>query len=272
MPGRFALHLARLWRRRYAESPMDRKFRSAGRARARPARPRLIICRSGKPARSASRQWAALSPASKADASPDLGRRARTPASSGSERVLDEAARQPIRYWPTPPDWVDAAGARRRHFIFTPGRCPALPDGKSVIAGYPWFGDWGRDTMICAAGTDPRHRPVRHARATILRDLRPLRRSRHAAQCLSGRRRHARLQHRRCDLVVHRGVARLYRGERRRGGARRGLSGPRRDHRLASQTARATASRVDPADGLLQRRRTRRPAHLDGCARSATGS
>ncbi|MEM7800799.1 MAG: amylo-alpha-1,6-glucosidase [Chloroflexota bacterium] len=26
------------------------------------------------------------------------------------------------------------------------------PDGKSVIAGYPWFGDWGRDTMISLSG------------------------------------------------------------------------------------------------------------------------
>jgi hypothetical protein len=26
------------------------------------------------------------------------------------------------------------------------------PDGKSVIAGYPWFGDWGRDTMISLPG------------------------------------------------------------------------------------------------------------------------
>lgn len=26
------------------------------------------------------------------------------------------------------------------------------PVGKSVIAGYPWFGDWGRDTMIALPG------------------------------------------------------------------------------------------------------------------------
>jgi predicted glycogen debranching enzyme len=26
------------------------------------------------------------------------------------------------------------------------------PDGKSVIAGYPWFSDWGRDTMISLPG------------------------------------------------------------------------------------------------------------------------
>lgn len=27
-----------------------------------------------------------------------------------------------------------------------------FPDGRSVIAGYPWFGDWGRDTMIALPG------------------------------------------------------------------------------------------------------------------------
>lgn len=26
------------------------------------------------------------------------------------------------------------------------------PDGKTIIAGYPWFGDWGRDTMIALPG------------------------------------------------------------------------------------------------------------------------
>src|SRR4029450_4884438 len=29
---------------------------------------------------------------------------------------------------------------------------PSVPDGQSVIAGYPWFGDWGRDTMISLPG------------------------------------------------------------------------------------------------------------------------
>ncbi|HXP05488.1 MAG TPA: amylo-alpha-1,6-glucosidase [Stellaceae bacterium] len=29
---------------------------------------------------------------------------------------------------------------------------PDVPDGRSVIAGYPWFGDWGRDTMIALPG------------------------------------------------------------------------------------------------------------------------
>jgi len=26
------------------------------------------------------------------------------------------------------------------------------PEGKTIIAGYPWFGDWGRDTMISLPG------------------------------------------------------------------------------------------------------------------------
>jgi predicted glycogen debranching enzyme len=29
---------------------------------------------------------------------------------------------------------------------------PRFEDGRSVIAGYPWFGDWGRDTMIALPG------------------------------------------------------------------------------------------------------------------------
>jgi len=29
---------------------------------------------------------------------------------------------------------------------------PEEPDGRSVIAGYHWFGDWGRDTMIALPG------------------------------------------------------------------------------------------------------------------------
>lgn len=29
---------------------------------------------------------------------------------------------------------------------------PGEADGRSIIAGYPWFGDWGRDTMIALPG------------------------------------------------------------------------------------------------------------------------
>jgi predicted glycogen debranching enzyme len=36
--------------------------------------------------------------------------------------------------------------------VRTPGRPPREPGSASVIAGYPWFSEWGRDTMICAPG------------------------------------------------------------------------------------------------------------------------
>ncbi len=43
-----------------------------------------------------------------------------------------------------------------------------VPDGRSLIAGYPWFGDWGRDTMIALPGlTLATGRP--EVAATILR-------------------------------------------------------------------------------------------------------
>ena len=43
-----------------------------------------------------------------------------------------------------------------------------VPDGRSIIAGYPWFGDWGRDTMIALSGlTLATSRP--DVAATILR-------------------------------------------------------------------------------------------------------
>jgi predicted glycogen debranching enzyme len=43
---------------------------------------------------------------------------------------------------------------------------PGEPHGRTIIAGYPWFGDWGRDTMIAmpglglAVGRFERARPV----------------------------------------------------------------------------------------------------------------
>jgi len=32
------------------------------------------------------------------------------------------------------------------------GHLRTIPNGSSVIAGYPWFGEWGRDTMIALPG------------------------------------------------------------------------------------------------------------------------
>jgi predicted glycogen debranching enzyme len=49
------------------------------------------------------------------------------------------------------PDWIAQLLLAADSFIFARGS-PDRPEGRSVIAGYPWFGDWGRDTMISLPG------------------------------------------------------------------------------------------------------------------------
>lgn len=49
------------------------------------------------------------------------------------------------------PAWIDQLVLAADSFVFA-RPLPNVPDGESVIAGYPWFGDWGRDTMIALPG------------------------------------------------------------------------------------------------------------------------
>jgi predicted glycogen debranching enzyme len=49
------------------------------------------------------------------------------------------------------PDWIARLALAADAFLFS-RPLPSVPDGQSVIAGYPWFGDWGRDTMISLPG------------------------------------------------------------------------------------------------------------------------
>jgi len=49
------------------------------------------------------------------------------------------------------PDWIARLALAADAFLFA-RPLPSVPDGQSVIAGYPWFGDWGRDTMISLPG------------------------------------------------------------------------------------------------------------------------
>ena len=51
----------------------------------------------------------------------------------------------------SPPDWIEQLALAADSFLFA-RPLPDWPDGESVIAGYPWFGDWGRDTMIALPG------------------------------------------------------------------------------------------------------------------------
>ena len=49
------------------------------------------------------------------------------------------------------PTWIARLALAADAFLFA-RPLATVPDGKSVIAGYPWFGDWGRDTMISLPG------------------------------------------------------------------------------------------------------------------------
>ncbi len=55
---------------------------------------------------------------------------------------------------PTPidtPEWVNHLVLAADQFIVN-RPMPDNPDGKTIIAGYHWFADWGRDTMISLPG------------------------------------------------------------------------------------------------------------------------
>jgi len=49
------------------------------------------------------------------------------------------------------PGWIARLTLAADAFLFS-RPLPNVPNGQSVIAGYPWFGDWGRDTMISLPG------------------------------------------------------------------------------------------------------------------------
>ncbi|HBY07246.1 MAG TPA: glycogen debranching protein [Chloroflexi bacterium] len=49
------------------------------------------------------------------------------------------------------PDWIQQLVLAADQFIVQRAT-PPDSDGRSIIAGYPWFSDWGRDTMIALPG------------------------------------------------------------------------------------------------------------------------
>ena len=49
------------------------------------------------------------------------------------------------------PDWIRQLTLAADQFIVDRYQ-DGLPAGKTIIAGYPWFSDWGRDTMIALPG------------------------------------------------------------------------------------------------------------------------
>jgi predicted glycogen debranching enzyme len=49
------------------------------------------------------------------------------------------------------PGWIRQLVLAADQFMVNRGTAE-IPDGKTIIAGYHWFGDWGRDTMISLPG------------------------------------------------------------------------------------------------------------------------
>jgi 4-alpha-glucanotransferase len=49
------------------------------------------------------------------------------------------------------PGWVARCALTADAYVFS-RPLPTIAEGESVIAGYPWFGEWGRDTMIALPG------------------------------------------------------------------------------------------------------------------------
>ncbi|MEM9273345.1 MAG: amylo-alpha-1,6-glucosidase [Cyanobacteria bacterium P01_F01_bin.143] len=53
--------------------------------------------------------------------------------------------------WQAAPEWIEQLVLAADQFIVD-RPLPDNPEGKTIIAGYPWFTDWGRDTMIALPG------------------------------------------------------------------------------------------------------------------------
>ena len=51
----------------------------------------------------------------------------------------------------TAPEWIEQLVLAADQFIVS-RPSSTNPEGKTIIAGYPWFSDWGRDTMISLPG------------------------------------------------------------------------------------------------------------------------
>ncbi|MBE9042040.1 amylo-alpha-1,6-glucosidase, partial [Oscillatoriales cyanobacterium LEGE 11467] len=66
-------------------------------------------------------------------------------------QLLEQSSKVPYLKATGKPEWVDRLVLAADQFIVN-RPLSARPDGKTIIAGYPWFADWGRDTMISLPG------------------------------------------------------------------------------------------------------------------------
>lgn len=70
---------------------------------------------------------------------------------SHDSRVLSASQDNTAKAVDLAPAWIYQLVLAADQFIVKRS-LPDDPEGRSIIAGYPWFGDWGRDTMIALPG------------------------------------------------------------------------------------------------------------------------
>ena len=68
-----------------------------------------------------------------------------------SRRTYDQKLLQKWSKADESPDWINHLVLAADQFIVS-RPLPEEPEGKTILAGYPWFSDWGRDTMISLPG------------------------------------------------------------------------------------------------------------------------
>lgn len=94
-------------------------------------------------------EWAGVMFSLHKDASPDIDSALMRFRARDGQVIERAAAHNPVMK--NAPDWIRQLVLASDNFqISRP--LPGNLEGKSIIAGYPWFGDWGRDTMISLPG------------------------------------------------------------------------------------------------------------------------
>jgi predicted glycogen debranching enzyme len=94
-------------------------------------------------------EWSGLVASLHDNASPYLEEAMRR--AHAQDRAILTRARVQVPEMREAPAWIEQLLLAADSFVFARPLAD-VPEGESVIAGYPWFGDWGRDTMIALPG------------------------------------------------------------------------------------------------------------------------
>ncbi|HYL11031.1 MAG TPA: amylo-alpha-1,6-glucosidase [Candidatus Acidoferrales bacterium] len=79
------------------------------------------------------------------------GERALAERAAHEYALVEKWAEQNAQAASSAPQWVRQLALAADQFIVRRS-LPEDPDGRSIVAGYHWFGEWGRDTMIALPG------------------------------------------------------------------------------------------------------------------------